>query len=115
MTSSTFVTNFSIADYSAVTGQTVGYVGFTGGDGGSVSIQQVSNFTFVPAAPPVLSLSNSALSWSGGVLTNMVLQQSTQLTGPWTNSAATPTLHDDNNQVGITPANGMLFYRLAAP
>ncbi len=58
-----FVTNVTLADYGAVVGQSVGYVGFTGADGGSVSSQQVSNFAFVPAAPPALSVANQ-----GGLL-----------------------------------------------
>ncbi len=114
-----FRTNFLIADFGAVLGTSIGYVGFTGSTGGSVASQQVSNFTFVPAAPPVLAIAypgggNSTLSWSGGVLTNMVLQQSSNLTGPWINVGTTPTLVGNNYQVLIPPAGGTQFFRLSS-
>jgi len=114
----TFVTNFTIADYGVVLGDSVGYVGFTGADGGSVASQQVSNFAFVPAAPPALSSATlgggfCTLAWSGGILTNMVLQQSTVPTGPWTNAAVTPALIGNNYQVQVTPVGDTLFFRLS--
>jgi hypothetical protein len=118
--STTFHTNFTIADCGAVLGDSIGYVGFTGADGGSVASQQVSNFKFVPAAPPVLAIANpaggnSTLSWSGGVLTNMVLQQSSSLAGPWANVGTTPALVGNNYQVVTTPAGGTQFFRLTSP
>jgi len=119
VSSVTFVTNFAVADYGAAVGESVGYVGFTGADGGSVAVQQVSNFAFVPAAPPVLSVANAGggnftLSWSGGVLTNMFLQQSSYVNGPWTNVLVTPALVGDNYQVVVTSASGTLYFRLSA-
>jgi hypothetical protein len=120
LAATTFRTNLTIADYGAVLGESVGYVGFTGATGGSVANQQVSNFKFVPAAPPVLSIvnsggGNSTLSWSGGVLTNMVLQQSSSLSGPWANVSPTPTLVGNNYQVVVTPAGSTKFFRLFSP
>ena len=115
-----YTNSFALADYGAVLGDSVGYIGFTGADGGSYSQQQISNFNFVPAAQPVLSVvpsgaGNLTLAWSGGVLTNMVLQQSSSLTGPWQTSAATPTLVGANYQVPVSSASGTQFFRLAAP
>lgn len=119
VSSATFVTNFTIADYTAVLGDTVGYVGFTGADGGSVSSQQVSNFNFVPVAAPVLAISvagNSAtLNWSSGVATNLVLQQSSSLTGPWANVSGTPALVGGQYQMVVTPTISKQFFRLSSP
>jgi len=62
-------TNFTVADYASILGGSVGYIGFTGGDGGSKSYQLASNFSFTPVAPPVWSIvssgSNFTLSRSG--------------------------------------------------
>jgi hypothetical protein len=112
-----FHTNLTTVDFGSLVGDSVGYVGFTGATGGSVASQQVSNFSFLPAATPVLGIANSAggvctLAWSGGVLTNMVLQQSSTPTGPWTNSIATPTLVGPNYQVVVAPIGGAQFFRL---
>jgi hypothetical protein len=113
-------TSFNIADYGVVLNESVGYVGFTGATGGSVASQQVSNFTFVPAAPPVLAIANPSggtctLNWSGGVLTNMVLQQSSSLTGPWVNVGITPALVATQYQVVVTPTGSPKFFRLSSP
>jgi len=118
-TSDTFVTNLNVADFGSVLGQSVGYIGFTAATGGAVSSQQVSNFAFVPAALPVLSIANTSttttLSWSGGVLTNAVLQASSSLSGPWTDVATPPNLVGSQYQVVVTSAGGAQFFRLALP
>src|SRR5665213_1973249 len=118
VSSATYVTNLTIADYAAVLGDTVGYVGFTGADGGSVSSQEVSNFNFVPVAAPVLAISvsgNSAtLNWSSGVSTNLVLKQSSSLTGPWA-VVGTPALVGGQYQIVVTPTNSMQFFILSSP
>jgi hypothetical protein len=116
----TFTTNMTIADAVSVLGDTVGYVGFTGADGGSAASQFISNFNFVPAAFPMLSVasgpgSQATIAWSGGTLTNMVLQSSSQVNGPWANTGATPGIVGNNYQVTITPAGGAQFFRLASP
>ena len=74
----------------------------------------------VPAAPPVLAIANPnggtcTLSWSGGVLTNMVLQQSSSLTGPWVNVGITPALVATQYQVVVTPTGSPKFFRLSSP
>jgi len=119
-TSDTFVTNLNVADFKSVLGQSVGYIGFTAATGGSISSQQVSNFAFVPAAVPVLSIAStsattSTLSWSGGVLTNAVLQASSSLSGPWADVATPPTLVGSQYQVVVTSAGGEQFFRLVLP
>jgi hypothetical protein len=53
------------------------------------------------------------LAWSGGVLTNMVVQQSSKMTGPWTNAPVTPVLIGNFYQVQVTPAGTMQFFRLS--
>ena len=119
ITSDNFVTNLTVPDFAAILGQSMGYVGFTAADGGSVASQQISNFAFVPAAPPVLVIANTSpttctLSWSGGVLTNQVLQASSSLGGPWANVSTIPVLVGNQYQVVITSGGGSQFFRLVS-
>jgi len=120
VTSVTFVTNFAIGDIAPVVGGSVAYIGFTGADGGSSSSQQISNFAFLPAAPAMLSISKSGggsitISWSAGVLTAFILQQSPTLTGPWSNVSTTPTVVGSQYQVVLTPGASPQYYRLEMP
>jgi hypothetical protein len=120
VTSVAYVTNFHIGDIGPVIGGSVAYIGFTGSDGGSESVQQISNFSFLPAAPALLSISNSGggsitISWSAGVLPGFVLQQSPSLTGPWSNVSATPTVVGSQYQVVLTPGGSPQYYRLELP
>lgn len=119
-TSATLTTNFTIGSYASVVGDSVGYVGFTGADGGSVSSQTISNFSFTPAAPAVLSIAGSGagsctLSWSAGVLTNMVLEESSSLTGPWSNVGTVPSLVGNSYQVPVPATGASEFFRLTMP
>lgn len=91
--------------------------------GGQTAYQQVSNFSFVPVAPPVLSpvlsivksgASSYTLSWPGGAATNLVLQQSSSLTGPWVNVSATPVLVGSQYQVMTTSTSDTQFFRLSS-
>jgi hypothetical protein len=68
---------------------------------------------------PVLSIVNSGggsytLSWSGAAATNLVLQQSSSLTGPWTNVSATPVLVGNQYQVTTTSTEDIQFFRLSS-
>jgi hypothetical protein len=54
--SNTYVTNITtLPDFASVVGNTLGYIGFTGGDGTKTANQTITNFTFVPVIPAVVS------------------------------------------------------------
>jgi fibronectin-binding autotransporter adhesin len=55
----TFTTSYSGVDFQSLLGGTSGYVGFTGSDGGSISSQTISNFSFA---------SHASGSWSNSVV-----------------------------------------------
>jgi hypothetical protein len=118
-TSATFVTNFALGDIGSVVGDSVAYIGFTGGTGGSSSIQQISNFSFLPVANPVLTISHSGggkvtISWPAAVDPNLVLEQSATVNGPWTAVGVTPTLNGTQYQVTLTPLSAQ-YYLLGLP
>ena len=110
----TFVTNETISIPSAV-GTNVAYVGFTGADGASVSMQQISDFNFVSLLPLSAQASggNLLLSWPDASGAYM-LEQSTVL-GPaanWMPVAATPAYVNGGNQVSVPISGATSFYQL---
>jgi hypothetical protein len=117
--SNTYVTNITtLPDFASVVGNSLAYVGFTGGDGNATATQTITNFTFVPVVPAVLSIGNSGgitISWSAVAYSGLVLQQASALTGPWSNVATPPTLVGTQYQVKVTPGAGSKFYRLELP
>lgn len=48
----TYNTTWTGVDFPTILGASTGYVGFTGGTGGSTATQTISNFTFTDTAPP---------------------------------------------------------------
>jgi hypothetical protein len=118
LTDSTAATSFSLStnlNIPAIVQNNVAYVGFTGSDGGSVSQQLVSNFSFVSLLPISAGVSgaNLLLSWpsdSGGY----ILQQSSVvgLSAVWTPVSGTPTWVNGTNQLSIPILATKQFYRL---
>ncbi len=91
----TFSTNYNLGESLSpvLNGTDLAYIGFSGAEGTSPlleSLQIVSNFTFTATIPPVkLALStvtsNSfVLSWPASNPAGFVLEQTTNLLGPWT-------------------------------
>ncbi len=113
VTAATFTTNITV-DIPAIVGSGTAYVGFTGGDGGTVSTQVISNFTMTP--PPVTlkvrKVGDSLLlSWPAGA--GACLQSTPTLTSPvWTDSTDPFQVVGNEAQVTITPLIGTKFYRL---
>ena len=102
----------------ATVGNGSAYVGFTGSDGGTASVQTVSDFLYSYTSPPVLAIAPGArgeviVSWPVSVSTLFTLVQSGSLTGPWS-----PVVPGSSGQVGLEnqvtlPASGgTVFYRL---
>ncbi|HEX5218055.1 MAG TPA: immunoglobulin domain-containing protein [Verrucomicrobiae bacterium] len=99
----------------AVVGGNTAYVGFTGADGGVVSTQVISNFTFVPITGLAAAAAgnNVLLSWPSSI-GGYGLQSNNDLANPanWQDVNATVNQVGDENQVTV-PAAGLLNnYRL---
>jgi len=53
------------------------------------------------------------ISWNAPtVSTNFVLQQSSVVSGPWSNVTTAPIIVSNQNQVSVSPAGSAQFYRL---
>jgi hypothetical protein len=115
-----YSTNYVFGPLPAIlAGSNLGYVGFTGGDGGLTSIQTISNFEFSSVIPPEsLTMSTATngsfvLSWSAAD-PNYQLQTTTSLTSPSWVAGPTPVNVGGVNHVTINGAGGtQAFYRLA--
>jgi len=113
--STTFTTAPYSADIPTLLGTNLAYVGFTGADGGIMSKQQVSDFTYVP----IVSLTAATTSGNNLVLTwptmigGYVLEQTRSLAAPnWVPATATYSVVNGLNQA-VVPVNGAgNFYRL---
>lgn len=110
----TFVTNKTI-NIPSVLGTNTAYVGFTGADGGSVSVQQIGNFSFV-SLPPLSGQASGGsllLSWPDAV-GGYMLEQSPVLgsSANWTPVAATPAFVNGSNQVTVPISGNASFYEL---
>jgi hypothetical protein len=110
----TFVTNQTI-NIPSVLGTNVAYVGFTGGDGASVSTQQISDFSFVSLLPlsAQTSSGNLLLSWPDAAGSYMLMHS--PVLGPsanWTPVSVTPTFANGTNQAAIPISGTTSFYQL---
>jgi hypothetical protein len=110
----TFRTNFPVSIPGFVGGST-GWVGITGTEGGVLSHQTVSNFTFVPL--PTLSASATAtntvvLSWPEAIV-GFTVQSKTQFSdAAWVTVSGPVNQVNGQNQVVIPSSTGPKFCRL---
>jgi len=113
----TYSTNFSI-NLPATVGNGSAYIGFTGGDGATTSIQTVSNFLYSYTTPPVLAVAPGApgqvvVSWPVSVSSLFTLVQSSTLAGPWTPAVpVSSVIVGLRKQVTLGAVSGATFYRL---
>ncbi|HEX3993185.1 MAG TPA: hypothetical protein VHX39_18585, partial [Acetobacteraceae bacterium] len=113
-----YSTNFTVGDLTAVVSNMVAYVGFTGASGGSTAVQTISNFTFV-SIPPVgiesLTTSSGQVIWPG-VITGYKLQQNGDLTsGNWQYMTNSVSVSNGLNRVAVPMNSSNVFYRLILP
>ncbi len=99
------------------------FIGFTGGTGGAVSVQTISNFTFgkyVPftgVAAPALGVAFSSqqimISWPA-TPGNYILEMTTNITPPavWSPAPQSPVVAGQQTTVTINVGTGSIFYRL---
>jgi hypothetical protein len=116
----TVATNISTfpVNVPAVVGNSSAYIGLTGGDGGTTSIQTVTNFLYSSTTTPVLAMAKGApgqvvVSWPVSVSTLFTLMQSSSLDGPWLPAApVTSAIVSLQNQATLSAGGKSLFYRL---
>jgi hypothetical protein len=115
-TSASFSTTLNVGPLRNAIGADTAYIGFTGATGGDESSQMVSNFRFSYTTAATLSVgkngTNVVLSWPVSVATFFKLQQSSAVTGPYTNVVTQPVVSGLQNQVTVPATGAGQFYRL---
>jgi hypothetical protein len=114
----TYSANYTYGSLVPFLNANLGYVGFSGSDGGATSTQTITDFQFqsvIAALPLTISpVANGSvtISWSA-VDPNYQLQQTSSLTSPaWTDSAA-PTVVNGTAKVTVNVSGATTeFYRL---
>lgn len=113
----TFTTNVNVGDLTRLLGANTAYLGFTGADGGSSSLQTISHFSFLsfPEASIGANGTNLLVAWPGGTPGYTLQQNSNLTTTNWVDVTNSPVLTNGLN-VLATPDNGSnSFYRLRLP
>jgi hypothetical protein len=120
----TYSTNYDLGESltPVLNGTDLAYIGFSGAEGTSSlleSVQTVSNFTFASSIPPVtLALSSVTsnsfvLSWPAYYPGDFVLEQATNLLGPWTLVPTVPTVVSGANTITTNyTGSAQLFYKV---
>jgi hypothetical protein len=113
-----FTTNLNVGDLTEALGANTAYIGFTGADGGSSSVQTISHFSFLsfPEASIGANGTNLFVSWPGGTPGYTLQQNSDLTTTNWVNVTNQLVVTNGLN-VFATPGNngGNSFYRLLLP
>jgi hypothetical protein len=113
-----YSTVLSVGSIPALLGADTAYVGFVGGDGGTVSTQRVSNFDYIPL-PGLTAQQTSAntvtLSWPASIGGYRLQKNLDLATANWTNVTATVNVVGGQNQVIVSPPTGNAYYRLVIP
>lgn len=112
-----FTTNLAVGDLTQLLGTNSAWVGFTGADGGSTSIQTISDFSF--ASIPSLAIQANAegfqISWPESA-PGFTLQQNMALTTfNWSNVTNSAVLTNGRNEVLIPAPPANMYYRLVLP
>lgn len=116
--SASFSTNFYVGDLTEVVSNITAYVGFTGSDGGSTSIQTITNFSFVSIPPMAVEFNGGTAAqvvWPGAVAGYHLQQNSDLTTTNWSNSTNAVVLTNGLNQATVPVNSNQLFYRLTLP
>ncbi len=111
-----FSTNLTVGSLTQLLATNAAWVGFTGADGGSTSVQTISNFSFISIPAPAIQSNggNLLISWPGGA-PGFTLQQNPDLTtSNWINVTNSAVLTNNFEQVTL-PATSNMYYRLALP
>jgi hypothetical protein len=114
ITAATFSTELPVGSLPERVGSELAWVGFTGADGGVVSTQNISEFSFIPlptmTAQPVGA--NVVLAWPG-TIGGYKIQSANSLTAPvWVDAGLTETLVGGQFQATVPAGSGSKYYRL---
>lgn len=114
ITAATFSTELPVGSLPERVGSDLAWVGFTGADGGTVSTQNISEFSFIPlptmTAQPVGA--NVVLAWPG-TIGGYKIQSANSLTAPvWVDAGLTETLVGGQYQATVSAADASKYYRL---
>ena len=112
-----FTTNLNVGDFTQILGTNTAYVGYTGSDGGSTSIQTIKNSSFVslPTADIQVNGANLIIFWPGACPGFILQQNSNIATTNWVNVTSQSILVNGQNQVTLTEGSSYQFYRLILP
>jgi hypothetical protein len=117
VTSANFQTNIPV-NVAAFTGTNVAWVGITGSEGGILSHQTVSNFSYVPL-PVLLSTPGSGnsvtLSWPASIYGYHLQSASNLLGNAWADLTATATQTNGFNLATVPSTGNSQFFRLVLP
>lgn len=116
--STSFSTNLQVGDLTEVVSNDVAYVGFTGADGGSTSIQTITNFVFI-SIPPVGIEANPGNSelivWPAAVTGYQIQQNGNLATTNWTYITNGIIVTNGLNRAAVPLNSSNAFYRLILP
>jgi hypothetical protein len=104
----------AVINIPSTVGSTSAYVGFTGGDGGTASVQNITNFQFVSYLPLTAQVSgtNLVLSWPANGGAYLLQSVSNLLNTNWVTVATTAGVTNGLNQVALPAPATNVFYRL---
>mgnify|MGYP005840337849 CR=1 FL=1 len=114
ITAATFSTTLPVGDLSERLGSNLAWVGFTGADGGTVSTQNISEFSYIPL--PTMTVqpvgSDVVLAWPA-TIGGYKVQSANSLTAPvWADAGLTETLVGGQYQATVPAGSGSKYYRL---
>ena len=99
-------------------GTNVAWVGITGSEGGVLSYQTVSDFSYVPL-PVLLSTPGNGnsvtLSWPASIYGYHLQSTSNLLANVWADLPATVTQSNGFNLATVATTNNSQFFRLVLP
>jgi len=117
VTSANFQTNIPV-NVPAFTGTNVAWVGITGSEGGILSHQTVSDFSYVPS-PVLLSTPGSGnsvtLSWPASIYAYHLQSTSNLVGDAWAELPATVTQINGFNLATVPATSNSQFFRLVLP
>jgi hypothetical protein len=113
-TEAEFTTNIYVGNLTNFLGSSIGFIGFTGADGGVGSTQSIGYFNFVslPAINIVSSGTNVVTSWPASVVGYRLQQNFLLTTTNWVTLTNVPTVVQGENQITLPSTATPQFFRL---
>ncbi len=114
-TQDTFSTNLVVGSLPAIVGAETAYVGFSGADGASTSIQTISDFSYKPLVPLNVQAAGTGslvITWPASVGGYSVQYRTDLTTGTWQALTGAVIQVNGKNQVTVSQPGQQVFYRL---